>query len=116
MISYHTLFCLSTIGIPEFSTEQLILKHCYSRTKITCFKKLSMEDIESVRKEFYGLKSETVQYWIISADTLLVLIKQKYCLQWLERRCVMVVGAWCTEFDIINLNHLYPSLNMGLYQ
>lgn len=39
----------------------LISKKCCSRSSITCFKKLSVADIEGVRSDFYGLHTETKQ-------------------------------------------------------
>lgn len=41
--------------------QQLMLKSCCSRGKITCFKKLSQFEIEVIRQEFYELKTETLQ-------------------------------------------------------
>jgi len=41
-------------GIPEFSTEVLLTKHCCSRSVVTCFRKLSQVDIDRVREHLYG--------------------------------------------------------------
>lgn len=57
--------CLSLLGFPEFSNEELFYKHCCSRSVVTCFRKLSQVDIESVREHFYSLKSETDQNQLV---------------------------------------------------
>ncbi len=39
----------------------LLSKKCCSRSCVTCFKKLSVLDVEGVRSDFYGLSTETAQ-------------------------------------------------------
>jgi len=39
----------------------LLSKKCCNRSCVTCFKKLSVVDIEGIRSDFYGLSTETTQ-------------------------------------------------------
>jgi len=48
-------------GSPEFDVALLMTKSCCDRNKVTCFKLLSQQHIESVRYEFYSHSNEVVQ-------------------------------------------------------
>lgn len=59
MASYFTIS--QTVGVPEFQISQLMSKHCCNRKNVTCFSKLSHQDIDYTRQEFYNLETETLQ-------------------------------------------------------
>ena len=61
------------VGLPEFSAPDLLLKKCCSRQNITCFRKLSLDDIECVRQIFGSFCSETSQ--------------TQYVIDYLRRHC-----------------------------
>ncbi len=52
--------CILT-GVPEFEVSTLLTKKCFSLKSVTCFKKLSVADIESTRELFCTFTSEVSQ-------------------------------------------------------
>ena len=48
-------------GQPEYLVIDLLTKRCCKRSSTTCFKNLSISDIELVRSGFYNLSTETAQ-------------------------------------------------------
>ncbi len=61
----YPISAVHSLGIPEYSTETLIAKHCCSRSVVTCFRKLSQVDIDTVRESFYSLETETAQNQVV---------------------------------------------------
>lgn len=61
LLLYHALF---NAGKPEFSSAVLMTKTCCNHKKVTCFKLLSQNVIDTIRSEFYTSK-ETEQTQMI---------------------------------------------------